>query len=286
MTEPYSLPARKPTWLRKKIGLASIGALKKELREKNLHTVCESARCPNIGECFARKAATFMILGDACTRACAFCAVGKGAMAAPDPAEPLNVALMARRMGLSHVVVTSVTRDDLADGGAGHFAETVRAVRAHCPGAAVELLIPDFNGDEKALAAILAERPDVLNHNVETVPSLYPMVRPRADFGQSLEVLRRVADAGITAKSGIMAGLGETEEELVFTMEKLKNSGIRILTLGQYLAPSRRHAPVARYFEGDWFERMAVTGRKIGIERVFAGPFVRSSYMADKAGVL
>jgi lipoic acid synthetase len=248
--------------------------------------VCESARCPNIGECFARKAATFMILGDACSRACTFCAVGKGDMPAPDPAEPLNVALMARRMGLSHVVVTSVTRDDLVDGGAGHFAETVRAVRAQCPGAAVELLIPDFNGNEKALAAILAERPDVLNHNVETVPSLYPIVRPRADFGQSLEILRRVADAGITAKSGIMAGLGETEEELVFTMEKLKNSGIRILTLGQYLAPSRRHAPVARYFEEEWFERMAVTGRKIGIERVFAGPFVRSSYMADKAGAL
>ena len=283
---PNAAFSRKPPWLRKKIGLSSTNALKSELREKNLHTVCESARCPNIGECFSRKTATFMVLGDTCSRTCTFCAVGKGKANAPDPAEPLNVARMARRMGLTHVVITSVTRDDLSDGGARHYAETVRAVRAECPGAAVELLIPDFNGDAAALGAVLAERPDILNHNVETVPSLYHLVRPQADFGQSLELLRRAADCGIITKSGIMAGLGETEGELVFAMEKLKAAWIRILTLGQYLAPSRRHAPVARYYEEEWFGRMAEIARHIGIERVFSGPFVRSSYMAEKVGAL
>jgi len=289
MTGPYQpnvTLGKKPRWLRKKIGFSAISGLKGELRAKGLHTVCESARCPNIGECFSSGTATFLILGDSCTRTCAFCAVDKGRMAPPDPREPERVAEMAAGMGLRHVVITSVTRDDLPDGGAAHYAHTVRAVRATLPGAVVELLIPDFNGDITALDTVLAERPDILNHNVETVPSLYPRIRPQADFGRSLDVLRRAAGCGTTAKSGMMAGLGETDGELVVAMEKLKTAGVRIFTLGQYLAPSRSHAPVAEYKDEAWFENMARAARRIGIEKVLAGPFVRSSYMAEKAGAL
>ncbi|MBI5177916.1 MAG: lipoyl synthase [Nitrospinae bacterium] len=277
---------KKPAWLRKKIGFSAVGALKGELRQKHLHTVCESAKCPNIGECFSHGTATFLILGNACTRTCAFCAVDKGATAMPDPHEPENVAAMSARLNLRHVVITSVTRDDLPDGGALHYVRTVEAVRAKLPGAVVELLIPDFDGNTAALDAVLSIRPEILNHNVETVPSLYPRVRPQADFARSLDVLRRAAGCGIIAKSGMMAGLGETDDELVNAMERLKDTGVKIFTLGQYLAPSRRHAPVVEYKEEAWFENMARAARSIGIEKVMAGPFVRSSYLAEKAGAL
>lgn len=286
MCGPESTGARKPEWLRKKTSFSAVAGLKRELREKNLNTVCESAKCPNIGECFSRGTATFLILGNNCTRACTFCAVEAGAAGMPDPREPENVAHMVKRMGVRHAVITSVTRDDLPDGGAAHYAETVRAVRGQCPGTAVELLVPDFGGNPQALETVLNARPDILNHNVETVPRLYPRVRPGASFGGSLNLLRRAAECDIITKSGMMAGLGETDDELLAALMELKNAGVRIVTLGQYLPPSRRHAPVTRYCDEGFFKRMADAAAAMGIERVSAGPFVRSSYMADKVGVL
>ena len=273
---------RRPEWLRKKMSLGAYAPLKKSLREKRLNTVCESARCPNIGECFGNRTATLMILGGTCNRTCSFCAVRTGRTSPPDPDEPRNVARMIRELGLKYAVITSVTRDDLPDGGAEQFAKTVRSIRAHCPGVRVELLVPDFCGDESALKTVLDERPDVLAHNVETVPSLYPGVRPQADFGRSLRLLAAVADYKIPAKSGIMTGLGESDEELLETMKILSENRLDILTLGQYLAPSRTHAPVDRYLDEAWFERMAKSARAMGIRRVFAGPYVRSSYMAER----
>jgi len=279
-------PARKPRWLRKKLSIPLTAPLKRKLRAMALNTVCESAKCPNIGDCFSQKIATVMILGDRCTRNCNFCAV-KGGQAAPrlpvppDPTEPENTARMIKSLSLGYAVITSVTRDDLPDGGAHHFAATVSAVRLQSPGVTLELLIPDFRGSETALKVVLDSKPDVLSHNVETVPSLYGRVRRGADFERSLLVLRRAADYGITAKSGIMAGLGETEEELMSTVKRLKENGVKILTLGQYLAPSRRHARVVEYRNPAWFNRMADQARAVGIAAVFAGPYVRSSYMAD-----
>ena len=272
----------KPQWLRKKFSITENAPLKRKLREKSLATVCESARCPNISECFSHGLATIMILGENCTRSCPFCAVNSGAPSPPDPMEPENCAEMIEALSLRYVVITAVTRDDLSDGGAAHFAKTVRAVRQKCPKTKIELLIPDFRGDESALNMVMEEKPDVLAHNVETVPSLYRGVRPQADFEVSLTVLRRIADYGITAKSGIMAGLGEQEKELFYTMNRLKENGVELLTLGQYLAPSRRHARVVNYRDPAWFDRMAQKAREIGIKTVFAGPYVRSSYMADR----
>lgn len=272
---------RKPAWLRKRVEFSALGAVKEGLRRRGLSTVCESAKCPNIGECFKRNTATFLILGENCSRRCSFCAVKSGVLAPPDPAEPLRVAEMAREMGLKYVVVTSVTRDDLPDQGAGHYAQTVRAVRSKNPSAQIELLTPDFNGDKKLIGVVLNERPDVFNHNVETVPSLYPRVRPRGDFKRSLEVLSFASESGATVKSGIMVGLGETEDELVRTMTAVRSAGARILTVGQYLAPSLRHAPVAKYYTEEFFVMIAEVGKKIGFDKVFSGPLVRSSYMAD-----
>lgn len=222
-----------------------------------------------------------MILGDNCTRNCGFCAVKGGHPAPPDPMEPENSASMIKSLGLKYAVITSVTRDDLPDGGAAHYAATVSAVRRQCPGVKLELLIPDFRGSETALKVVLDSKPDIISHNVETVPSLYGRVRRGADFERSQAILRYIADYGITAKSGIMAGLGETEGELMSTFKRLKENGVKILTLGQYLAPSRRHAKVVRYRGEEWFKRMAQKARGIGIAVVFAGPYVRSSYMAD-----
>ncbi len=278
--------SKKPAWLRKQLGFGTTAGLKAELRGKNLHTVCESAKCPNIGECFSRKTATFLILGNACTRTCTFCAVDKGNTGPLDPHEPENVARMVKEMALRYVVITSVTRDDLPDGGAAHYVAVMRAVRRENPGVPIELLIPDFSGDRDALDTVLAERPDVLNHNIETVPSLYPHIRPEADYQKSLDVLRRAAGCGLTAKSGIMVGLGETEEELTASFIAVKEAGVRILTVGQYLAPSRNHAPVVRYYEEEYYERLSRKARAAGIEKVFAGPFVRSSYMAEEVGAL
>jgi len=234
-------------------------------------------------ECFGRKTAAFMILGDLCSRSCGFCAVENGRPLPPDTMEPENVARMVKELGIKHAVITSVTRDDLPDGGANQWAKTARALRKICPGVKLEFLIPDFRGDSGALKTVLNEKPDILNHNVETVPSLYRAVRPQADFERSLKVLETAAGYNITTKSGIMCGLGENETELLKTFRRLKEKRVKILTLGQYLAPSRRHAPVVRFLEPAWFERMAERAREAGIPAVFAGPFVRSSYMADMA---
>jgi lipoic acid synthetase len=275
---------RLPAWLRKpETAFVALHEIKRELRRLELHTVCESARCPNIHECFRRGTATFMILGDRCTRGCGFCAVPKARHPAPpDPNEPAHVAQMARAMNLRHVVVTSVNRDDLPDGGAGHFAETIRAIRAALPAATIEVLTPDFLGDLDAVTTVLEARPDVFNHNVETVPRLYPRVRPQARYERSLAVLEFAArNAGTLVKSGLMVGLGERCEEVEEVLRDLCRCGVSIVTIGQYLQPTRRNLPVAEYVPPERFEAYRETGLRLGFRAVFSGPFVRSSYMAE-----
>lgn len=265
-------------------------SLKRRLRELQLHTVCESARCPNIHECFHRGAATFMILGGVCTRGCGFCAVPKGNPARRefflDPNEPANVARMAQAMGLRYVVITSVNRDDLPDGGSRHFAETIRCVRTALPEARVEVLTPDFCGDSKALACVLDAGPHVFNHNVETVARLYRKVRPQACYRRSLELLAfaRKSYPDILVKSGFMVGLGETEDEVKLLLEDLCNAGVQVVTIGQYLQPTRRSLPVAEYVPPARFEAYRDYGLSLGLRYVFSGPFVRSSYMAELIG--
>ena len=275
---------RLPAWARKTgTHFESLNRLKRGLRLLNLHTVCESARCPNIHECYHRGAATFMILGERCTRGCGFCAVPKGNPAPLDPAEPANVARMAAEMKLRYVVVTSVNRDDLPDGGSRHFAETVREVRRAFPQARVEVLTPDFCGDHDAVARVLDAGPHVFNHNVETVPRLYRRVRPQADYRQSLEVLafaRRHAESTL-AKSGFMVGLGETEEEVRALLRDLRAAGVDVATIGQYLQPTRRNLPVAAFIEPRQFDSYRDYGLTLGFRMVFSGPLVRSSYMAE-----
>ncbi len=279
---------RLPEWARQgRTHFESLNRLKSELRLLNLHTVCESARCPNIHECFHRGAATFMILGERCTRGCGFCSVPKfnpAREAMPlDAAEPAHVARMAARMNLRYVVITSVNRDDLEDGGSRHFAETVRAVRGALPQARVEVLTPDFCGDLEAVARVLEAAPDVFNHNIETVPRLYRRVRPQARYRQSLEVLafaRRYRASGLT-KSGFMVGLGETEEEVRALLADLRAAGTDIATIGQYLQPTRRNLPVAAFIEPRQFAAYRDFGLSLGFKMVFSGPLVRSSYMAD-----
>jgi len=280
--------ARLPEWARKsRTHFESLHRLKGDLRRLNLHTVCESARCPNIHECFDRGAATFMILGDRCTRGCGFCSVAKFSPARHemplDPAEPANVAHMAAEMRLHYVVITSVNRDDLEDGGSRHFAETVRQVRAALPEARVEVLTPDFQGDLASVARVLEAGPHVFNHNVETVPRLYRRVRPQADYAQSLAVLefaRRYAGERLT-KSGLMVGLGETEDEVRALLGDLRAASTDVVTIGQYLQPTRRNLPVAAYIEPRQFEAYREYGLALGFKMVFSGPLVRSSYMAD-----
>jgi lipoic acid synthetase len=250
------------------------------LRRLNLHTVCESARCPNIHECFHRGAATFMILGGRCTRTCGFCAVPKGRVSL-DPDEPENVARMAQAMNLRYVVITSVNRDDLPDGGSRHFAATVLAVRRALPQARVEVLTPDFRGDQAAVARVLEAGPDVFNHNVETVPRLYRRVRPQADYRQSLAVLTFAREQWALTKSGFMVGLGEAEDEVHALLRDLREVGVAIVTIGQYLRPSRRNLPVAAYIEPRDFEVYREYGLALGFSMVFSGPLVRSSYMAE-----
>ena len=274
-------PLRKPEWLKKNLLLANSAGMKKSLRLKNLHTVCESAHCPNMGECFSRGTATIMILGDTCNRTCGFCNVKRGHLLPPDEAEPENAAEMVAELALRHVVITSVTRDDLPDGGAAHFVKTLQAIRKRTPGVTVELLIPDFGGNEEALRMVCEAGPDILNHNIETVKRLYREVRPQADYLRSLRLLKSISSFGITAKSGIMVGFGESEEELAGCFEDLRQTGLDILTIGQYLPPSRNHLEVKEYFDEKWFAGMADKARSIGIKKVFAGPLVRSSYMAD-----
>ena len=254
--------------------------MEKRLQRLRLATVCQSAHCPNQGECFDRGTATFMILGTRCTRRCRFCAVDKGAPHAPDDGEPKRVARAVQQLGLTHAVVTSVTRDDLPDGGAGHFAGTIRQIRKQCPGVSVEVLVPDFNGAIPALDTVCAVRPDVFNHNIETVPRLYAEVRPGADYRRSLGVLSYAAGRGLMTKSGLMLGLGEIKNEIKKTLMDLKYAGCKLLTLGQYLAPSKDHVPVARYVPPEEFEMWAETARGMGFTSVTAGPLVRSSYRA------
>jgi lipoic acid synthetase len=280
---------RLPEWARKSAThFESLTRLKSELRELNLHTVCESARCPNIHECFHRGAATFMILGNRCTRGCGFCSVPKGNPRIHDmrldPAEPAHVADMAARMNLRYVVITSVNRDDLSDGGSAHFAETVREVRLRLPAARVEVLTPDFNGDTHAVARVLDAAPHVFNHNMETVPRLYRRVRPQANYRQSLDVLRfaRTHRPTVLTKSGFMVGLGETRAEIESLLRDLRAADVDVATIGQYLQPTRRHLPVADYLAPADFESYRDFGLSLGFRSVFSGPLVRSSYMADE----
>lgn len=273
---------RFPPWLRKRVPPPGITRrVTALLCELDLTTVCQSARCPNISECFARGQATFMILGDVCTRNCAFCAVETGKPKPVDPGEPRRVAEAAHRLGLRHVVVTSVTRDDLPDGGAGHFARTVVAVRAAC-GATVELLVPDFRGRRRDAETVLDTGPEVFNHNVETVPRLYPEVRPQADYRRSLDVLAAAAahSPATVTKSGMMLGLGECEDEVLGVMGDLRQAGVRALTLGQYLSPSSAHHPVVEFVPPERFESCRRRALAMGFEAVASGPFVRSSYRA------
>lgn len=278
---------RIPPWLRVKLPRdKTFAATRGLLDDLRLNTVCRSARCPNTWECFSNSVATFLVMGRECTRNCAFCNITPGAPQPLDPDEPRRVAEGAARLELRHVVVTSVTRDDLADGGAAHFAATIRQLRARLPGCSVEVLIPDFRGSAAALETVLATRPDVLNHNVETVPRLYAAIRPQADYAQSLTLLRRVAahqaadGHGIPAKSGLMVGLGETDDELKETIRDLADAGCAMITVGQYMRPSRQHPPVARYMPPEEFDALAEFGRSLGVARMFCAPLVRSSYHA------
>lgn len=280
---------RLPQWLRKgRTHFESVHRLKAELRGRGLHTVCESARCPNMHECFDRGTATFMILGNLCTRGCGFCSVPKGSPAKQqfvlDPEEPMQVAEMAARMKLRYVVITSVNRDDLPDGGSTHFAETVTRVREALPAVRVEVLTPDFCGDLEAVARVLDAGPDVFNHNVETVPRLYRRVRPQADYERSLGVLRfarTYAPAALT-KSGFMVGLGERSEEVHRLLDDLAAAGAGVATIGQYLQPTRRNLPVAEFVKPEQFEAYREYGLSAGFKMVFSGPLVRSSYMAEQ----
>jgi lipoic acid synthetase len=276
---------RLPSWLRQsRTNFKAVHGLKADLRRLRLHTVCESARCPNMHECFARGAATFMILGNLCTRGCGFCSVPKSSHpGALDPDEPANVARMAAAMKLRYVVITSVNRDDLSGGGSAHFAHTVAEVRGALPAAQVEVLTPDFCGDLDAVARVLDAGPNVFNHNVETVPRLYKRVRPQANYRRSLEVLRFAARyrSGILTKSGAMLGLGETAAEVEQLLCDLRATGVDIATLGQYLQPTRRNLPVAEYVPPEQFDAYRDFGLSLGFKMVFSGPLVRSSYMAD-----
>ena len=273
---------RFPPWLKKTMPMGErLAPVLDVLRDLRLRTVCQEAHCPNLGECFACGTATFMILGDTCTRGCTFCAVRKGRPLHVDPEEPQRVAEAAERMGLQHVVVTSVTRDDLPDGGSEHFARTVRAVHERCR-ATVEVLTPDFAGRMKDAERVAASGPDVYNHNVETVPRLYPEVRPRADYGRSLALLRRVAELGGVTKSGLMLGLGEREEEIRRVLADLREGGCRAITLGQYLRPSPDHHPVVEFVPPETFDLLRDLALEMGFKGVASGPFVRSSYNAGE----
>lgn len=252
------------------------------LKSLGIHTVCQSAGCPNIGDCFTRRTATFMILGNICTRNCGFCGVQSGEPSPVDPDEPKRVAEAAAGLGLAYVVVTSVTRDDLRDGGASHFAKTIRQIKSAIPQAKVEVLIPDFKGDEEALAHVLDAGPLVINHNVETVPRLYPTVRPQADYKRSLRLLETAGkfNSSIYKKSGFMVGLGESEAEIIDLLKDLRDVGCDFVTIGQYLRPSKKNLPVVEYVHPAKFEEYKAIGESMGFRYVAAGPFVRSSYHA------
>ena len=284
------LPARGepalPPWIReRKVRLSGLHELKTLMRARGLHTVCEEARCPNRSECFENRTATFLVAGDVCTRACGFCNVTSGRPAPLDPDEPANVARAVAEMGLEHVVLTSVDRDDLPDGGAAHWVRVVEAVKALEPRRAVEVLTPDFQGDERAIDLVADARPDVFNHNVETVPRLYPTVRPKAVFERSVALLARVKDRHpeTVTKSGLMLGLGEEDGEVLEVFRALRAAGVDVVTVGQYLRPAAWNLPVVSYATPERFEALRAAGEEIGFPYVFAGPFVRSSYRAGEA---
>ncbi len=274
---------RKPEWLRKKVSPAANADMERLLSGLSLHTVCQEASCPNITECFRQRQATFLILGTVCTRRCTFCNVGKESPQPVDPQEPGRVAKAVERLALAHVVVTSPTRDDLSDGGASHYAATVAAIRDAMPKTAIELLIPDFQGSPEALRTVLLAGPDILGHNLETVPRLYH-IRAGADYGRSLELLRAAREMApeVPTKSGVMLGLGETEEELLAVLRDLRAAGCAYVSLGQYLAPSRSHEPVKEFVPPERFERLKEEALELGFAHVESGPYVRSSYHADQ----
>jgi lipoyl synthase len=276
----------KPDWIRVRLGGGQrFHEIKQILREHRLHTVCEEATCPNIGECFGKGTATFMILGDLCTRRCPFCDVAHGRPLPPDPDEPVNLARTISALKLRYVVITSVDRDDLRDGGARHFADCIRAVRVHSPATRIEVLVPDFRGRlEIALDVLSAAPPDVMNHNLETVPRLYRQARPGADYHHSLKLLKdfRSRFPDIPTKSGLMVGLGETDAEIVDVMQDLRSHDVAMLTIGQYLQPSAHHLPVARYVEPAVFDEFTRKAHELGFRHAACGPLVRSSYHADQ----
>jgi lipoic acid synthetase len=278
---------RKPPWLKVPApGGPTYRRLKAEIASENLHTVCEEANCPNVGECWERGTATFMILGDTCTRRCGFCNVKTGKPTWNDPLEPLRVAQQVKAMELRHAVVTSVDRDDLPDYGAGAFVGVIRSIRMLAPGCKVEVLTPDFRGQEMPLAKVIHERPDVFNHNVETVPRLYPQARRGSEFMRSCRVLRMAKEMGgeeVVTKSGLMVGLGEDFDEMVEAFALLREHRVQVLTVGQYLRPTENHLPVVRYWHPDEFAALEREARAIGFESVAAGPLVRSSYHADES---
>lgn len=277
---------RLPEWLRGKDPLQrGMVDTKKMLDGLELNTVCQNARCPNIGECYAKKTATFMILGRNCTRNCKFCAVQGGTPEPVDPEEPDRIAEAVDKLGLRHAVITSVTRDDLEDGGSEQFVKVINAIRDRNPNVTIEILTPDFNNNKAALNKIIAAKPEIFNHNIETVPSLYDLVRPEADYQQSLDVLKTVADSGdIIIKSGLMLGLGESEEELFQVWEDLLDSGCEILTMGQYLQPGHGNIQVKEYIRPEKFDKLKDKALKLGFKTVASGPHVRSSYLAEETG--
>jgi lipoic acid synthetase len=283
--ERRALRGGKPPWLKARFPSGErFGHIKDLLREQTLHTVCEEARCPNIGECFNAGTATFMILGDTCTRACGFCAVNSGRPDGLDLLEPYRLAKTVQALGLDYVVITSVNRDDLPDGGASVFAACIRAIRRLRPGTEVEVLIPDFEGNPDSLATVIESGPVVLNHNIESVPRLYPRVRPKARYDRSLALFRRAKEIApdMPVKSGLMLGLGETFEEVVTVLQDLRASGVDLVTVGQYLRPSLKHLPVERFATPEEFEQIRQVGVDLGFSHIESGPFVRSSYHAGE----
>jgi len=279
------MPGAIPPWIRTRVNEGeNFKELKQLVNARRLHTVCEEAKCPNIFDCWSRRTATFMILGDVCTRACRFCAVTSGRPVELDIGEPLRVAESVAQLGLRHAVITSVDRDDLADGGAGMFARTIKAIRRRSPATTIEVLTPDFQGDLAAVQTVVEARPDIFNHNTETVPRLYARIRPKAVYANSLALLqhvKRLAPEMVT-KSGLMVGLGETEDELLDVFRNMRAHDIDVLTVGQYLRPSKKHADVARYYRPEEFVQLKQHAMEMGFAHVEAGPMVRSSYHADE----
>lgn len=276
---------RHPSWLKVRLGKSTSQKVRHMLNEARLHTVCQSAACPNIGECFESGTATFLIMGNTCTRNCRFCNIQGGIPESIDEDEPARIAETVAQLQLNYAVITSVTRDDIQDGGASHFAATIKAIRMQNPKCRIEVLIPDFLGNEDSLRIVVSALPDVLNHNIETVPRLYKRVRPGADYRRSLELLKRAGNQGALTKSGIMVGLGERLEEIQEVIIDIHKAGVRILTIGQYLQPSKLHLPVARYYHPDEFAQLRRFAIDQGFTTVESAPLVRSSYHAEKTAL-